>query len=157
MLIAFTTTAQKAVKLTNTKTQKTITLKEGKRVIYSLKDSPEKKIGILNSITESTLMISDEEVPVSDIDAFGRNNKGNRFWAITEFILGGGVIISSIQNASYDPCSSCTQGESTGGGYMALEIGIGLGLIGLGTHTIVRNLPKDLTDDWRMEIIAVSK
>ncbi len=88
MLIAFTTTAQKAVKLTNTKTQKTITLKEGKRVIYSLKDSPEKKVGILNSITESTLMISDEEVPVSDIDAFGRNNKGNRFWAITEFIWG---------------------------------------------------------------------
>ncbi len=153
MLIAFASTAQKAVKLSQSKSGNTIILKEGKRVVYSLTGSTTKKVGILNSINASSLVIGDEEFQISNIAKFGRRSRGNSFWSIALPILGVGVIGSTIQNANYDPCPSCTQVESSGSGNTALGVGLGLGIIGVGIITVVRNQPKDLENGWTLEVI----
>ena len=144
--------AQRVVRLTNTKSKNTVILREGKRVTYSLQDN-KKKVGIINSINESSLVIGTEEIDINNISTLGRNNKAGKFWSIVFFVLGGGVIGSSIQNAAYDPCPSCTTVESSGSEYTAMGIAMGVGLIGVGTAITVRNQPKNLNDGWTIEII----
>lgn len=157
MLFANSVIAQKAVQLTRVSSGKKVVIKEGKRVIYKLKGNSDAYMGNLESVGDSTLLIGGEKVALDQLEYFGKKSKGSAFWGSTLIILGSATIVGSIASAGNDPCPDCIDEGSSGEGWTAVEVGIGVGLIGLGANTLAKNSPRDLNEKWKIEIVSVQK
>ena len=145
---------QKDIQLTKVTTGKKQVLEEGYRVQYTLQANPKvHHVGILESVTDSLIIVQGDSIAFDQLKSLGRRRKGSGFWAFMGGFVGTGIIIGSIQSSNYDPCPSCIDGGSSGEGWTAVEIGLGVAIIGLGINTAVRNSPRDLVSKWKLEII----
>lgn len=146
--------SQKVVQLTNNATGKTKIIKQGQRVEYTLKFNPKiHYVGVIESITEEYVTVNGKSFNKDHLNSFGRKRKGSGFLAVTSSVIGAGLIVGAIASTGDDPCSGCTDEGSSGEEWVAIEIGMGLAILGLGINTAVRNSPRDLVTKWKFEII----
>lgn len=147
--------AQQAVQLTRSTDSKKITIKEGQRVIYKLKDETKAHIGILETVSDSSLTIDNQVIELTTFDFFGRRKKGSGFWSFFTMTVGVGMILDVALASNHDPCPSCIDAGTTGEGWTPVQVGLGLGLIALSANTTIRNSPRDLKKKWSMEIVSI--
>jgi len=148
--------SQKAIQLTNQTSGKKLLIKEGQRIQFTLKADTvpsSRHVGVLNSVTESTITVDQQVVSLEQLKSIGRKRKGSGFWSVASTVVGTGLIIGSIANSSYDPCPDCEGDDDSNAGMTVVEVGLGAAFIGLGINTIVRNSPRDLVEKWKLEII----
>jgi hypothetical protein len=153
VVIGNTIYAQKSVQLTNLTSKKKILLKEGNRVSYFLQNSKSGTIGTIDKVEVNLITISGKDVKLDEIKSIGRRRKGSGFLVSLGTFAGVGIIVGSIQSSNSDPCPDCTDGGSSGEGWVVAEVGIGAALIALSINTAVRNSRKDVVTKWKMEVI----
>ena len=153
VVIGNTIYAQKSVQLTNLTSKKKILLKEGNRVSYFLQNSKSGTIGTIDKVEVNLITISGKDVKLDEIKSIGRRRKGSGFLVSLGTFAGVGIIVGSIQSSNSDSCPDCTDGGSSGEGWVVAEVGIGAALIALSINTAVRNSRKDVVTKWKMEVI----
>lgn len=64
-----------------------------------------------------------------------------------------GLIIGSIQSSNSDPCPNCIDAGSSGEGWTAVEIGLGVAILAVGLNGAIRNSPRNVVSKWKLEIV----
>jgi hypothetical protein len=136
--------AQQAVQITRHTDSKKIIIKEGQRVIYKLKDESRGHKGILETVSDSSLTIDHNVIPLSNFDFFGRKRKGSGFWSFFTMTVGVGMVLDVALASNHDPCPSCIDAGTSGEGWTPVQVGLGLGLIALSANTTIRYSARDL-------------
>jgi hypothetical protein len=147
--------SQKTIQLTNLSSGKKIYLNEGKRIQYILKDGTN-FIGVIKEIQPDAITVDEKTIDPTQLKSIGQRKKGSGFLAFAAGFVGTGLIIGAIQSSNDDPCSSCYDAGSSGEGWVAVEIGLGVGIIALGINGAVRNSPRNVLTKWKLEIVEAS-
>jgi hypothetical protein len=137
---SFISLCQNTIKLTNQNNGKEIQIKEGARVGYFINGKSAIRTGYLNTISDSTLTINSNKVPINNIKAIGQRKKGTAVYSIGLSAVCGCILGYSLGNSELSP------GLKTVGLISAAS---------LFTYTIYfgqKNTPKKLKKKWTLEI-----
>jgi hypothetical protein len=144
--------SQRQIQLTNLTSEKKLFLKVGDRVQYVLKEGGG-AIGVIKAINDNSIQVEDVVLETESLKSIGRRKKGAGFWAFTSSAVGVGLIIGSIQSANSDPCPNCIDAGSSGEGWTAVEIGLGVAILAVGLNGAIRNSPRNVVSKWKLEIV----
>ncbi len=88
--------AQKALQVTSTHTGRVETIGKGTQLIYRIKNDSNRSVqhGTLKSIGDSSLVINDDNIPVSQIEIVAINSRNYEREANTARAVGNGLIIA---------------------------------------------------------------
>lgn len=155
LTIAQVTSAQ-VIKLSHSTSQRSILLKEGIRISYSVKGDKGEKVGQLEKITQQSILIDSTIIALEDIRTIGKREKGARFWAFLGATFGGAMIGTAFAPEP-DPCPNCQVviEENRGGtfGDIILVAG-GAALVGYSIHSAIKNSPKDIEHGvWKLTVV----
>ncbi|MDX1830525.1 MAG: hypothetical protein R3342_13375 [Lutibacter sp.] len=138
---SFISLSQNTLKLTNKNNGKEILIKEGTRVGYFINGKSAIRTGDLNTISDSTLKINNDMIPIHNIKAIGLRKKGTAIYSIGLAAVSG-----------------CILGYSLG----STELSSGLKAVGLissaslftySIHFGQKNTPKKLKKKWILTIV----
>ncbi len=145
--------AQKKIKLTNNQTQKVLILEQGMRVAYLLHTSFGARNGVIKTIDKSSVKVDDRSISYQELTAIGRRRRGSGAFQIFCGAIGGGAIGSSLVPAPTPQCTGCQVQSSNDTGATVAGVLAGVAIIGIGVNSIIRNTPKNVVTNWKLEVI----
>lgn len=155
LLSAGLVTHAQSIRLTNTKSDKVLTLSPGARVVYTLKGSTEAHVGILSRVNSDRMIVDNAEVLYNNLTRLGKKKKGSGFGIFAMSFVGGSFIGSVLFAGNDDPCPQCqTVSVEDEGGTAGdiLVVTAGVSLIALAANSATKNSPRKLTA-WKLEVI----
>lgn len=144
-----------SIKLTNTKSGKSLSLPKGTRVVYTLKGSSTAHVGILTDIKTDQMVVDSTSVSYDDLTRLGRRKKGSAFGIMAMSFIGGSFIGAVVFPGNDDPCPQCQTVSVEDEGGTAGDIVLvtaGVTLVGLALNSATKNSARKL-GDWKLEVV----
>jgi hypothetical protein len=142
--------AQKALQLTNDRTQKKILLRDGKRVrcitmrgIYT---------GRLSHITENSITVGHNVVKIIEISAIGRRMGGTDVISFLTMFMGTSAIIDNFSDSGTPNCQGCSTTVQHSSSVDVLTVLFGGSLIGFGVWMKAHNHARPLSK-WTLDVV----